>query len=427
MGRFPGYRSVVGMASIPIITPPPIPNKYDIIPIHASDVASFLRCRRYWDWSSPARLNLRRRVDINGVNPNLWFGTGIHYALEMYYNPYLQRDPVEAWLEWYHLQWEGGIVTENWLELTYDAHPEYIGEPVGEDNDNVVLYKIRGLRDIHPNPDPEEFEGYKQLGVGMLNFYKEYAAKNDNFVVIAAESTFSIPLGFERVDTREESPNYGKLVEVHARGKRDAIIYYPHLERFGIMDHKTAATMEEEYFVKLENDPQVSTYMWASQMEAILHDLPYTRIDRCLYNVLRKAYPKPPTILKDGISPSVNRKDECTTAELFAEYIKSAGIQELYEADSKWQAYYNWLVERGDKLFVERRDVLRNKQQLEAQDRHIKAIANEMLRPDVAIYPTPSSSYSCTRCQFRVPCLLADSGGAYIETLSDSYEENKGR
>lgn len=424
------------MSTIPLVKPPPIPNKYDIIPIHASDIANFLRCRRYWEWSSPSKLNLRRRVDINGVNMPLWFGTGIHYALEKYYDPFLSRDPVETFETWYHVQWEGGTVTEDWLERTYDNHPEPYGlqvdikhHPSGSEfwDNQQNLWTVRGLRDIHPDPNPDEFQKHKELGIGMLNFYKEYAAKNDDFVVVAAESTFSIPLGFEAIDTREESPNYGQMIEVHCRGKRDAVTYYPMLERFGIMDHKTAATMEEEYFTKLENDPQVGTYMWASQMEAQLHDLPYKRIDRCLYNVLRKAYPQPPTILKDGISPSINRKDECTTAELFANYIHKAGIREIYQADVKMQAYYNWLVDRGDRLFVERKDIMRSETQLRTEGEYITAIAKEMLNPNVATYPTRTSSYSCTRCQFRIPCLLKDQGGGYIEILSDGYEENKGR
>src|SRR3954452_15910762 len=103
-----------------------IPNKYDIIPIHTSDVASFLRCRRYWNWSSPTRSNLRHKVEIYGIDTNLWFGSGIHYALEMYYNPALRRDPVEAFQTWFEYQWNGGIVTEDWLDRTYDINPQKV-------------------------------------------------------------------------------------------------------------------------------------------------------------------------------------------------------------------------------------------------------------------------------------------------------------
>ena len=73
----------------PPIPPPKIPSKMDIIPIHASDRGTFKKCRRNWDWSSPMRGNLVRRVDMQGVTMPLWFGTGVHYALAQYYNPIL--------------------------------------------------------------------------------------------------------------------------------------------------------------------------------------------------------------------------------------------------------------------------------------------------------------------------------------------------
>lgn len=425
-------------AEVPQVAAPPIPTKWEIIPIHASDVSNFLRCRRYWSWSSPSRLNLRRRVDLSGVYFPLWYGSGIHYALEMMYHPFMPRDPVEAWTTWYDYQWNGGVVTEEWLDRTYDNDPQELpaeDKLTSTDADgNVVweghppkLYRIRGIKELHPDPIHEEFEMHRDLGIGMMTYYRDYAKTHDEFVVVAAEAMFSVPLGFEAIDPREDSPNYGKKIEVHARGKRDSIIYSPRTERFALLENKTASSMEDEYFTKLELDPQVTTYMWASQEEAKIHDLPYKRIDGTLYNVLLKKYPKPPTILKDGVSPSLNRKDECTTAELFAAYIAEAGIKEIYDNDPKMQGYYNYLVNLGDRQFVERRQVLRNPHHLKSQGQHLRAIAEEMLNPNVAIYPTPSGSWYCTKCQFRIPCIAAEDGSDYVHILSDAYETNKGR
>lgn len=415
---------------IPLMPVRHVPSKWDIMPVHASDVASFKRCRRYWDWSSPTRTNLRRRVDIEGISFPLWFGTGAHFALEQFYNPVFSRDPVESFIEWYEYQWNGGIVTADWLERSLDNEPV----PVNEDGDvlGIVpedhnLWKIRGLRDIHPAPVHEEFEAHRELGIGMMTFYKEYAAKNDDFVVVSAESKFSVPLGFEVIDRREDSPNYGKKIEVHARGTRDAIIYNPDSERYGFMDHKTAAEIGDSYFTKLEMDEQMLTYFWASEYEAEVYDLPYKRVDRVIYNVLRKAYPKPPTVLKDGISPSISRKEESTTAELFAKYIKEAGIQPLYDNDPKWQAYYNWLVHMGDSNFIQRKAIRYNEHQVRNSRLHYRMVAEEMLDPNLRIYPTPSGNWLCTGCQFRAPCIAADDGSDFTYILSDGYELNRGR
>lgn len=387
-----------------------IPTKYEVIPIHASDVNAFLSCRRRWDWTSPARNNLRRRVDINGVNPNLWFGSGIHYALEMYYHPSLRRDPTESFKTWYKYQWEGGEVTEEWLERLSEINPIQLK------NGN---YTVRGLQDMMPDPDQEEFGALYDLGIGMMEFYKEYAAREDDFTVIKPEMMFSVSLGFESIDTREQSPNYGKKLEVHARGMRDAIIEYTN-GHHGIIDHKTAAKVDEDYFAKLETDPQCSTYIWATNEEGDYE------VDSVLYNVMRKNYPKPPTPLKNG-TPSLNRTEEGTTAGLFESYIRDNGLVEWFEANEKAQNYFVWLYEIGDKNFVERKLTYRSKTEIKNIGLQLRQIAEDMLDPNLKLYPHFTGDYNCTRCAFRVPCIAMQDGSDWSDIINDGYERNRGR
>ena len=406
---------------------PEIPSKWDIIPIHTSDIANFKRCRRYWDWSSPTRTNLRHKVEIYGINFNLWFGTGIHYALEKYYDPMLRRDPVEVFKTWFNYQWEGGVVGEEWLELTYDIHPRLVevGVPV---DPGAQIWTIKGLRDILPDPIEAEFIGYKELGIGMLEFYKDYAARKDDFEVVAVESTYSIPLGFEVLDRREESPNYGKKTEVHARGKRDQIAWYPERHKFAVMDYKTAARVDEDYFLKNEKDEQFTNYLWATKYEAKYYDLPWYahEVDRVIVNAMRKNYPKPPTILKSGFL-SVNRQEEGTTADLFMQAVADNGLELWYEDDEKAQKYYNWLVTQGDDNFVQRDVVFRNEYEIENAHKHITQIAQEMLREDIPVYPTPTGAQSCLKCVFRAPCIAKDDGSDWHGMLEDGYEYNRDR
>jgi hypothetical protein len=382
----------------------------------------------------------------------LWFGTGIHYALEKYYDPILQHDPVESFKTWYDVQWKGGLVSEEWLERTYDIHPHLTTEcmcgiePRGatknghKPNCPTVnnLFKINGLRDLLPNVEvvEEEFELHRDLGIGMLEFYKEWAPKNDDFVIVAAESTFSIPLGFEAVDMREDSPNYGQMLEVHARGKRDAVIYYPEQDKFRINDHKTAARIDEDEFIKLEKDQQISTYLWATTMEGLLYDLPWSghTVDGALYTALRKKYPQPPTPTyqdkKTGEyrALSVDRQNEGTTAELFEAALKSnPAWQKWFVETPKAQEYYTWLCEAGDENFIVRRTVPRNMHEIRNHGIHIEQIAREMLNPDTAIYPNPTGNWLCTGCAFRSPCIAADDGSDWQGMLADGYEQNRDR
>jgi len=406
-----------------LLRPPEIPSKWDIIPIHSSDVASYKQCRRRWDWSSPTRTNLRRKVEIYGVNFPLTFGTWVHYALEKYYDPMLKRDPVESFKTIYDLQVNGGIVGEEWLEHSYDIHPVLEGK-----SKDGRLFKLRGLLDLIPDPNISEFDTHLELGIGMMEFYKDYAARNDDFTVVAAESVYSIPLGFERMDIREDSPNYGKKLEVHARGKRDAILYWPERDKYGLIDHKTAARIDEDYFVKLTKDEQCSNYLWATKQEALLYDLPWQGkvVDRIIYNALRKNFPKPPTPLKNGF-PSLNKSQEGTNATLFEKYVRDNGLIDWFENDEKAQTYYNYLCKMGDDMFVQRDPISRNKYEVEATGKHLVMVAKEMTSQEIAIYPNPTGNFGCIHCTFRAPCIAADDGSDWMGMLSDSYEENRDR
>ena len=409
---------------------PAVPSKWDIIPIHTSDIGNFKRCRRYWDWTSPTRNNLRRRVDIHGINIPLWFGTGIHFALEQYYDPILKRDPVEAFLTWYQYQLDGGVVTEEWLDRTYDIHPR-LDNPDGPIDDGPQIWKIAGLKELLPAWEvyEEDLELHRELGVGMMTFYKEYAKKNDNFVCVAAESTYSIPLGFGAVDERLESPNFGKKLEVHARGKRDAIVYFPDMDRYGIFDHKTMERYDEdEKDEYLNKDEQTSNYLWATKQEAKLNGYPWSeaRIDRIVYQMLRKRYPKPPTITSRGF-PSIDRQKEGTTAELFqALVVGNEALETWFRDDAKAQAYYTFLCEKGDENFIIRKTVPRNKHEVESTGRHLRMIAEEMLN-EPYLYPNPTSQFNCLHCAFRSPCIAMDDGGDYDSILVDGYETNRDR
>ena len=176
-----------------------IPSKYDIIPIHTSDREVFKFCRRKWNWSSPARQNLVRKVKIHGVIMPLWYGTGIHNALQKYYNPVLSEDPVKVFEDWYNTEWSGGYVHFNDLEQYADRDPIADTNSVllSDPNTGRETYSrwfIKGLSELLPSPDEELFEQHRILGIGMLNYYKDYAPRNDNFRVVNVEHTFSIPI-----------------------------------------------------------------------------------------------------------------------------------------------------------------------------------------------------------------------------------------
>lgn len=422
---------------------PEIPNKWNIIPIHNSDRASFKRCRRYWNWNSPARQNLVLRADVHGLNIPLWFGTGIHYALQEYYTPGLSRDPVEAWKTWFNIQWRGGMVGKEWLDRVYDLKPrpvspntpEYLAkfgdEPVPFDT--MDLWLVRGLEDIIPDSDHEQFDELFELGTGMMRYYKDYAERVDDFTILVAEHDFSVPIWDYEKDTilfsrdmREDSPNYEKVLEVHARGRQDGIYIRHSNERLGIMDHKTAIRIDEDYFRKLESDEQCTSYLAVAEIEAKYYDLPHKGkpLEEVIYNTLRKAYPKPPTELKNGMF-SVARETESTTYELLQAWVSNhmPGIP----LNEKQKAYVDYLREVGDEQFIIRKSVRRNRAQLVNAMKRMDLEARDMLDPKIRLYPNISNDWLCLNCQFRGPCLGREDGSDWQQIIKDNYTSNKDR
>jgi hypothetical protein len=405
------------------VRPPKIPSKYDIIPIHASDRGTFKKCRRKWDWSSPMRNNLQPKVEMQGIYFPTWFGSGVHYALAQYYNPVLKRDPVETFNWWWDLQMYGGeVVGDQQLDLVYDRKPQHTGAYL-ETEDNPI-YKVRGLYELLPSYNDEEFEEHKDLGIGMLIFYKEYAEEHDNFVVICEEHTFSVPVTddsgnvLRTIDIRD-----GREKEVHIRGTQDAIIQEQEYGKFGILEHKTAARIDEDYHRKLEKDEQCTTYMYAGEREAREFGLEYERIFFVLYNALRKTYPKPPTPTKNGLF-SINRQMESTTSRMLHEYIARNSLEVVVESDEKLQAYVDYVERQGDRQFIERNYVHRNRAEIESCGERIFAEVSDMLDPNLRIYPNPTGEYSCLNCIFRAPCIARDDGSDWKVLLEDQFEEN---
>lgn len=95
----------------------------------------------------------------------------------------------------------------------------------------------------------------------------------------------------------------------------------------------------------------------------------------------------------------------------------------IFEKDPKMQAYYEWLVETEDHRFVNRQERWRNSvQRINARIRlYYEAI--DMLS-DPVCYPTPRKEYGCLNCVFRTPCLQAEDGSDYTDTLEMSYVSN---
>jgi hypothetical protein len=427
---------------------PVIPSKWDIIPIHVSDRGTFKECRRRWAWSSPARRNLVPRIAAYGVIKPLWYGTGIHNALQAYYGP-LKQDPVSVFEAWFKLQYEGGLVHVDELPEFIDRNPK----PGSKKN----TYWVDGIRDLLPNDEDEEFQELYHMGIGMLSYYKQYAERHDDFEILDLEHLFSVPIldpdGYPLYWTdKREMPegwnpdlslenDYGPLIkiapaeppypagawqkQVHARGKIDVIGRRLDNGAYIIRDYKTTARLDEDYFRHLDLDEQVTSYLTLAEREAEMYGLPYTQIDYIDYVGLRKAYPKPPTMTQKGL-PSIDRQKESTTPEMFEACIKEHNLEVIFKANEKMQQYYTYLLEAGEKQFIWVEKVRRNKQFKQNAALRLYYEAVDMLN-DPILYPNPSKNYTCLNCRFRAPCIAAEDGSDWQAILDGNYIQNYDR
>ena len=419
-----------------------VPDKYSIIPIHASDRGNFKSCRRQWAWSSPSRFNLVPRVQVHGVRMPLWYGTRIHLALQKFYDK-PSIDPVDAFKADWSLEWDGGLVHESELDQYADRMP-IPGPTEG-------TYWIKGLSELLPNVEEkiDEFEHHRQLGIGMLEFYRDvYSPKYDDFEVIQLEHLFSVPIldpegkALYAVDTREMpegwEPNftteneYGPLMieasdiikQVHARGKMDVVAKIE--DGYIIRDYKTTAKLDDDYFRHLDLDEQCTTYLTLAEREARMYGFEYTEIDYIDYVALRKAFPSPPTITTRGL-PSLDRQKESTTAEMFEVAIKELNLDIWLQNDIKAKSYYEYLVSMGDKQFIWPERVRRNKMQKENAELRLFYEAMDMLNPELVLYPNPRKEYLCLNCIFRAPCIAAEDGSDWRWMLDNNYIKNYDR
>lgn len=146
----------------------------------------------------------------------------------------------------------------------------------------------------------------KELAIGMMKGYIVHYQGRETFKVLEIEKPFELDI----LDVRGF-----KYDDVKLAGKVDGIIEDNGL---WILEHKTAKTIDNRYERKLTLDAQSMIYLEA--MERV-YNKPFRGI---IYNVLAKAIPEPPKVLKNGSLSKA--KDQNTTPELYGTAIDENGL-----------------------------------------------------------------------------------------------------
>lgn len=330
--------------------------------LRTSDRIMFRRCRRRWGWNSHLKMNLGPKTNAGP----LWLGSGFHYALEDLHGEKIYGSAVRA------------------FQAYSFATREYKREQV-----------------------PGDWRELQELAKGMLEYYEDtWLLYRDPFKTFIFNDIPQVEVNF-RVDVPFDAQHFGYEKVVYS-GTLDRVI----VDEYGqlwIVEYKTAKQIQTMHFAI---DPQVSNYCWAGQR---LYGQPIAGV---IYIQFRKDIPKLPKVLSSG-------KLSVDTKQLTTHALYRAALKNIYGADfTVWPVanldFLNELARRETSesdAFVRRDRVYRNEFNGQVEGTKILLEAEEMLNPDLALYPNPTRD--CPHmCPFYQPCNAMDDGGDYEYELS---------
>jgi len=346
--------------------------------IRTSDRQLFKRCRRRWHLQSGLRLN-REPSEQKGY---FWIGTGGHFALEDYYGHNHFKHPSVA------------------FEAYVEAQRKWAGQ--------------RGSKRSLP-PDWQE---QAELGIGILDNYLIWLEHRDEYPTLWVDDKPQV-----EVKCRIELP----YTPAPSTGY-DKVVYDLTLDRIAIIESEPWI-IDYKFYKSwwsndLDYDAQMTAYHWGgTQIYNGIIDIP---IAGAVLHQFLKELPEPPRILANGhLSTAENQK---TTHRLYRRELK----QMFGSIEATPQKYVNYLNELSFKespdrdAYIWRARTYRTPEQAASEQEKILMEVEDMLNPDIPIYPNATKDCSW-ECPFKDVCLMMDCGddweSALYETTVNRSEE----
>ena len=351
---------------------------------------NFKRCRQLWDFGSKLRLNYEPLKMPKALD----FGTAIHKALEVYYDP----------TTWHDYEIRSTLA----MKAFYDIIEQQKQKQLKITGDSTLIFEFE-----------QDFVERRDLGKAMLLNYFSYSKENDNFTPIATELDFEVPIFIPNGYKSHLTSRFHQFSFLDESGvlfyEKKPVVYQGRIDlliqdekgRYVIVDHKTATNFGD--LTWLELDEQCTSYGWA--LEHVLG----LDVSGILYNQIRKKAPSTPAVLKNGMLSVAKNSD--TTYEMFKATAESLG-HDL----SMYSDHLQYLKD-NPKEFVRRTFVRRTEKEYETQSLRIFLEALEMIQ-DPLIYPNPTSM-NCNGCMFFAPCSAKQSGGDVQFLLNEMYRKRE--
>ncbi|MBT9167370.1 MAG: hypothetical protein DDT19_00699 [Syntrophomonadaceae bacterium] len=334
----------------------------DFLEIHTSDRSLFKRCRRKWGFASPLKMHLE--PDPPSDILSLWFGTGIHFALEDHHGFRKFASPSEA------------------LEAYLNAFRQ---------------------EDL-----PFGAEDLIEVGMGMLEYYEVWSTQpgRPQYETLWIEGKPQLEVEF-RLELEQLSNKLGRPVVYHGTFDR---ICTDEEGGLWVDDYKTTRTMD---IYRLATDPQMKAYAWAAEQ---VYGAPF---EGALMLQMLKKYPqKPSALVKGGFSQNKTQK---TTHAVY----KSALIETYGKVPPSYVEFLNYLASQefpeGD-AFIRRDKIYYNDAVKRNTYQHILDEGAEMLTPDLPLYPNETYTCSWDCGAFRTVCIAMEEKGDYEDLLATNFK-----
>ena len=216
--------------------------------------------------------------------------------------------------------------------------------------------------------EPEQVD----LGANMLAGYLKYYA-DDTFVPSYVEQRFYAPV-----------PGTDGLVWLSGMVDMIAAVN----NRLMLFDAKTYTVLTP--LAELEHDFQLTAYMWLLKQNGI-------NVRGGIYNMLKKAYPKPPKVLKNGTLSRDSGMD-CDQST-YTNTVRDMGFDLL-----DYQEFVDALP-TSEKYF-KRETIFRSEAELTSFEENLADQVREMFAKGKVYRPTSATNNCCQYCDFRTPCIL---------------------
>lgn len=345
--------------------------------IGAEERASFLGCRRAWDFGARER----RRLEPVRPSAAVDLERALLDALAVYYFPGM----------W---DWQPSIV----LPLVRKAFEDSL-------SDQRAAYLTAHGLDTMPADQDALAAHRRDQGARMVEAYFGWAPPVDELspVGVVVEADTTVP--DHRDPTRDIVAQDGRPVRF--RDRVHALVI-DGSNNYWIMEHR----LVHGPWVDVETvslDDRCLAWCWAWQRE-----YGGMRIEGTIYNELRVGTPVA-TAPPSGPRGSVSQTDT---------YIRpwvSAQDPEVLDTPAlPPQPVYELQVRLGEHF--RRIQVPRSREEISAFGDRLSAQVLDMVDPGVLIYPNPAPA-RCGSCEFRQPCIATNAGHDVEEMLAECYRQ----